>query len=67
MNKKEIIFYCFNRSSKESGQESQVIDCELGTAHELFDKEYSKKKEGRCKWNYFDVTVNGKLLRSSNN
>ncbi|HHX60325.1 MAG TPA: hypothetical protein GX707_06260 [Epulopiscium sp.] len=67
MSEKKIVFYCFNGSAKDIQQESQVVDCELGRAHELFNKEYARQKEGRSKWSYFDITVNGKLLRSSRN
>ena len=56
------MFYCF----MESSQKSDVIICNLGKAHELFVEEHAKKKSGICEWDYFDITVYGKLLRSSN-
>ena len=58
----KTVFYCF----KESPQKFDVIPCDLGQAHRLFNEEYAKKKCGVCEWDYFDITVKGKLLRSSN-
>lgn len=60
--KKKVIFYCF----KGSTQKTKVIPCDLSQAHKLFNEEYAKKKSGVCEWDYFDITINGKLLRSSN-
>jgi hypothetical protein len=63
MERKEIIFYCFKDGFR---QKSNVIKCEnLQEAHNLFDVQYVKYKNGVCEWDYFDITVNGKLLRSS--
>ncbi|MTI53791.1 hypothetical protein [Geosporobacter ferrireducens] len=65
MNKK-VVFYCFRDSKESEGQKSNVINCDLEQAHKLFDEEYAKKKNGTCEWDHFDITVNGRVLRSSN-
>ena len=63
MENKETIFYTFKDGSK---QNSNVIKCiDLQQAHDFFNIEYARLKNNECKWDYFDITVNGKLLRSS--
>lgn len=61
-----VVFYCFKNSTEDTEQDSKVLSCGLKQAHNLFSQEYAKKSSGICKWDYFDITVGGKLLRSSN-
>ena len=58
----KTIFYKFNNTN----QKTEVIKCDLGKAHDLYDIEREKVDNGKSEWTYFDITVNGKLLRSYN-
>ena len=58
----KTIFYKFNNTN----QKTEVIKCSLGEAHELYDIEREKAYSEKSEWTYFDITVNGKLLRSYN-
>lgn len=59
---KETIFYKFNNTN----QKTDVVKCSLEKAHELYDIEIEKAWSGKSEWTYFDITVNGSLLRSHN-
>lgn len=58
----ETIFYKFNSNN----QKTDVVKCNLEKAHELYDIERERAWKGQSEWTYFDITVNGSLLRSYN-
>lgn len=58
----KVIFYKFNNNT----QETDITECNLEQAHDLYIEEVIKYEKGISDYNYFDITVNGKLLRSFN-
>ena len=60
--KREVVFYKFN----DTNQKTEVIKCDLEKAHDLYVEESIKIEKGISDYTYFDITVNGKLLRSFN-
>lgn len=58
--KNKVKFYLFNNNT----QKTKVIDCNLKESHDLFCSESIKIENGLSDFNYCDITVNDKLLRS---
>lgn len=48
----------------ENNQDTNIIKCDLGKAHDLFIDEVILAEKGDSLYTYFDITVKGKLLRS---
>lgn len=62
---KEIIFYAYQQGTSGMPGKAKVTKCHnLKQAHELFNEERQMVQDGESIHDYFDITIDGKLLRS---
>lgn len=59
----ETVLYKFNSDN----QKTDVIKCRLNLANDLFEKELALMQDQASLYNYMDITINGKMVKSSLN